>query len=350
MNIPVDITFHPSWWHKNAGTCFNKEFFYNADYRVEADIKMRQVLFDKFGDMGLGENNPLPRPILGSDLIASGFLHSELLGCEVRYSDENSPEVICRNMSDEEVKELRVPNLDTCELWQKIQEQIDYLIGKYGYVEPNINLMGIQNIALDLRGAELFIDYHENPELAHYLLGVCTELSLEIGKRFILLSKEVSGGVTAIINKTVPEVYLTSNCSVEMVSLETYNRYLLPYDSRLAEAFKPFGIHHCGKTMEHVVDGYKLVKNLAFAEAGAYSDLACVRKQLPEVFLNARYSPVKLKAVETQELKADICKILEDGKPLDKLSISCVGIDDSVSDEQIRSFLSICKEVNRSME
>lgn len=59
MSIPVDITFHPYWWHKNAGTCFNKEFFYNADYRVEADIKMRQVLFEKFGDLEDWRKQPL---------------------------------------------------------------------------------------------------------------------------------------------------------------------------------------------------------------------------------------------------------------------------------------------------
>jgi hypothetical protein len=344
MSIPVDITFHPSWWHKNAGICFNKEFFYNSEYRIEADLKMRQVLFDKFGDLGIGENNPAPRPIIGSDLIASGFLHSELLGCEVHYSDKNPPEVLCRNMSEEEIWDLKVPKLDTCSLWQRIQEQTDYLIRKYGYVEPNINLMGIQNIALDLRGSELFIDYHVNPELAHHLLGLCTEISIEIGRRLCGYSRKLSGGVTAIVQKTVPEVYVTSNCTVEMISLDTYTQFLLPCDKRLAEVFKSFGIHHCGKSMEHVVDGYKLAGELAFAEAGAYSDIAYVRKQLPDVYLNARYSPVKLKDVEPEELKYDICKMLEDGRPMEKLSISCVGIDESVSDRQVHSFLSICRD------
>jgi len=345
MGIIRDVVFHPQWWYKNAGVCFNKEFFYNADYRIEADIKMRKVLYEKFGDLGLGEKDPKPRPILGSDLLASGFLYSELLGCEVRYSDENPPEVICSNLTDEQVLKLEAPDLDKSELWGKIQSQIDYLQKRFGYVESCINLMGIQNIAMDLRGQNLFIDYYTNPELAHHLLDVCTSLSVDIGKRLKAVSKNLSAGVTSIVKQVLPDVYLTSNCSVEMVSLEIYNDFLLKYDNILAENFKPFGIHHCGKTMEHVVDGYAKVKDLSFAEVGAFSDIGYVRKRLPGILLNARYSPVKLMDVSREELKSDIVKIVEEAKPLELLSISCVGIDSSVPDSQIRDFLSVCDEI-----
>lgn len=341
--IPVDITFHPSWWHDRAGICFNRDFFYNADYRLEADVLMRKVLFEKFGDSGIGEKNPEPRPIVGSDLIASGYLHSEILGCEVRYSDENPPEVLCKNMTDEEAENLDVPNLDESLAWRRIESQLDYLYEKYGYVETSVNLMGIQNIALDLRGSELFIDYHANPELAHHLLEVCAKLSIAIGKRLKRFSDRLSAGVTAIVRQSVPDVYLTSNCSVEMVSLDIYKSFLLKYDNMLAEEFTTFGVHHCGQSMEHVVDGYKLVKNLKFAEVGAFSDLAYVRRQLPNIHLNARYSPVRIKDSTPDEMKADIEKIFEDGRPHELLSISCVGIDSGVSDEQIRRFLALCK-------
>jgi hypothetical protein len=348
MGIPHDVTFHPKWWHNNAGVSFNKDFFYNTNYRIEADICMRKVLYEKFGDFGLGEKEPSPRPILGSDLIASGFLHSELLGCNVRYSDDNPPEVLCRNMKEEDALRLEVPDLDKSELWQMVQKQIDWLLAEYGTVYSCINLMGVQNIALDLRGSELYIDYYSNPEVAHHLLKVCTELSIEVGKRLGKVSRTVSTGVTSIVGKTVPDVYLTSNCSVEMVSLRKYRDFLLPYDNRLAECFPVFGIHHCGKTMEHVVDGYREVKNLKFAEAGAFSDVGQVRKKLPEVFLNARYSPVKLKEAPFKEIREDIAAIVQAGAPLNLLSISCVGIDDTVPDEQVRNFLMVCGDIGKA--
>lgn len=347
MGIPFDITFHPKWWHKNAGVSFNKDFFYNADYRIEADIRMRKVLNEKFGEFGLGNKEPSPRPILGSDLIASGFLHSELLGCDVRYSDDNPPEVICRNLDEEGVLKLRVPDLDSSALWQRIQTQIDALLAEFGTVYSCINLMGVQNIALDLRGSELFLDYYANPEVAHHLLSISTGLSIEVGKRLGKVSKILSTGVTSIVGKTVPEVYLTSNCSVDLISLRNYRDFLLPYDNQLAEQFPVFGIHHCGKTMEHVVKGYREVKNLKFAEVGAFSDIDQVRKILPEVYLNARYSPVRLKSVSLEELRQDITAMVQAGAPTNLLSLSCVGIDDSVPDEQIRNYLSVCRDVEK---
>lgn len=350
-SIPLDVTFHPKWWHKNTGILFNRGFFFdNPHYRVEADMKMRRTLYERFGDLGLGEENPDPRPIIGSDLLAIGYLHSEILGCEIRYSDDNSPEVICKHMTNEEVEALEVPDLDKSEAWGVIQKQIEELQNKYGDVVPYVNLMGVQNIALDVRGSEVFIDYFTEPELANKLLRVCTELSIEVGRRLKKLSKEISGGVTGIVRQTVPDVYLTSNCTVEMISLDNYKEFLLKYDNIIAKEFAPFGIHHCGATMEHVVDGYMLVDNLAFAEVGAYSDLAYVRQKLPNIHLNTRYSPVKLKDVSYEEMKKDIGKILIDGKPVKYLSISCVGIDDNVSDHQVRNFIRCCQELSENID
>ena len=40
-----DITFHPSWWHKNAGVDFTQEFFDDPRYRIECDVSMRKTLY-----------------------------------------------------------------------------------------------------------------------------------------------------------------------------------------------------------------------------------------------------------------------------------------------------------------
>ncbi len=248
-------------------------------------------------------------------------------------------------MSDEEVKNLDYIDIEKNPLWQQVEKSIVELLEKYGYVEPCINLMGIQNIALDLRGQELYIDYYENPELARKLLDVCTHLSIDIGKRLYEVSDTVSAGVTGILRKTIPGIYLTSNCSVDMVSLEIYKEFLLPCDKALAEAFPEFGIHHCGKSMEHVVEGYREVQNLKFTEVGAFSDVKKVREVLPDVFLNLRYSPVRLKNATFEELKNDVVKMARDGYVEGLVSISCVGIGDDVPDEKVRDFLKVVSSI-----
>lgn len=344
--MKYDITFHPSWWHEYAGVNFTQEFFDDPEYRMECDIRMRKTLYEHFGEYGIGEKDPQKRPLLGTDLLAAGYLLSEIMGCGIRYEPDNSPQVICRNLDEDSIGDIKAPDLDSNEVWGRTQKQIDYLKSNYGHVETYINLMGIQNIAMDLMGQEIMLAYYTAPEEVDVLLAEITKLSIDVGKRFKALSNDISGGVTAIVRQTKPETYLTSNCSVEMISNELYEKFLLKYDQQLADAFGSFAVHHCGKSMEHVVDGYSKIRGLDFAEVGAFSDLKTVRAKLPGVFLNARYSPVRLMKATDSEIHEEVEALARDGQENGQnISISCVGIDKNVPDAQIISFLDACRGV-----
>lgn len=344
--LKYDITFHPSWWHKNAGINFTQEFFDDPEYRMDCDIKMRRTLYEHFGEYGIGEKNPKRRPLLGTDLLAAGYLLSEIMGCQIIYEEDNSPQVVCMNLDEEEIADVKAPDLDMSEVWGRTQKQIDYLLEHYDHVETYVNLMGIQNIAMDLMGQDALLAYYTAPDEMEGLLSEITKLSIDVGKRFKALSNDISGGVTAIIRQTVPEAYLTSNCSVEMVSNDLYEKFLLRCDQQLADAFKPFAVHHCGRTMEHVVEGYSKIRGMTFAEVGAFSDLKTVRAKLPGVFLNARYSPVRLMAATDEEIHSEVEALARDGRENgENLSISCVGIDKNMPDKQILSFLDACSRL-----
>lgn len=342
--MKYDVTFHPSWWHKNVGIDFTQDFFDDPEYRMDCDVRMRRALYDHFGAYGLGEKDPQKRPLLGTDLLATGYLHSQIMGCDIIYQADNSPQVVCKKIDAEEIAGIHAPKLEESPVWQATQKQIDYLLEKYGRVEPYVNLMGIQNIALDLLGEDIFMAYYDEEEEVSRLLGEITDLSIEIGQRFRRLSDDISGGVTAIVRQTVPECYLTSNCSVEMVSNAQYEEFLLQWDQKLADAFGSFGIHHCGQSMEHVVEGYAKVRGLTFAEVGAGSDIAAVRAALPDIHLNARVSPVSLMTMDDRQIEELVRSLYENGKAADgeKISISCVGIDKDVTDERICAFLKAC--------
>lgn len=344
--MKYDITFHPSWWHKNAGICFTRDFFDDPEYRMDCDVRMRKELFERFGAYGIGEKNPQKRPLLGTDLLAAGYLYSELMGCEIVYQEDNSPQVVCRNLDEDDMEEIALPKLSESPVWQRTAGQITYLKEKYGHVEPYVNLMGIQNIAMDLCGQNVLMAYYSAPEEVEKLLGKITELSIQVGRELRKCSADISGGVTSVVRKVQPECYLTSNCSVEMISNELYEEFLLKHDQRLADEFGSFGVHHCGATMEHVVDGYAKLKGLTFAEAGAGSDMKAVREKLPQIWLNARYSPVELKTASAEEVETRIARLYEDGRGAEgRLSVSCVGIDGSVTDAQVENFLRGAKKI-----
>ena len=345
MRSNVDVTFHPSWWHRRADVDFDERFFFDAPWRVEVDRAMRRTLYDLFGEYGLGEKDPAPRPILFSDLIASGFLYSQLLGCEVKFAPDDAPQVLCAELSDEAALALKAPDLDSSPLWRRVQDQIDYLSDRFGGVQSAINLQGIQNIALDLRGQQLFIDYYDDEGIAHTLLKAAADLSLDIGRRLYAVSDVVSGGVTSIVKQARPRVYLTSNCSVTMISNAMYCEHLLPYDTMLAEAFPDFGIHHCGGNMETVIEGYLRVPNLRFLEIGAGSDLEKVAEALrahgrDDIISCVRYSPSKLRDASSETVRGDTERAIRAFGSDRTLCFSCVGIDADVPDAQAKAYLS----------
>ena len=339
----VDVTFHPSWWNRHAGIEFDEKFFFDPVYRMDADVKMRRKLFEYFGQYGIGEENPQPRPILFSDLLACGFLYSQLLGCEVEFSKADAPRVVPANFTEEDVRALKCPDLDSHPLWQKVQSQIDFFMKEFGTVESAINLMGIQNIALDLRGEELFIDYYDEPEMAGQFLSLITDLSIDIGRRLYAVSPVVSGGVTSIIKQVAPSVYLTSNCSVTMLSDAQYREHLLPHDIRLAKAFPCFGIHHCGSNTENNIGGYLEVPSLRFLEIGAGSDLEKVAKAIGErdIISCIRYSPVALKSDTPDQMKEKTQSAIAAFGGDGKLCFSCVGIDAETDTQKVIDYLRV---------
>lgn len=305
---------------------------------------MRRFLYECFGAYGLGEKRPAARPLLGTDLLACGYLHSEILGCPIRYGECNSPEVQCAKLSAEEVKSLQeVPDLNKALPWQRMQRQIDAMTNKYGYFLPYVNLMGVQNIAMDLRGEELFFDYIDDEALARHLLGIAREACVAVGKRLRRGRGGCSAGVTAIVAQTTPEVYLTSNCSVDMISAKLYDEILYAQDAALAQVLGPFGIHHCGGNMERFVASYARVPDLRFVEIGAGSDVKACADALPNVFLNLRYSPVALVTDEAQALAEKVRVLCEPVRGREDVSVSCVGIDAQVPPEKVEAFLAACR-------
>lgn len=344
MNRRFDVVFHPRWWNCNAGIDFGEAFWYDAKTRMAADVRMRAALYEHFGRFGLGEQEPAPRPLVGSDLLACGWLGQAILGCEIRFSQADPPQVICAELDEDAAMALRKPDLDADPVWLAVQGQLDELSARFGRVETHLNLVGVLNVAMDLRGQEIFLDFlDEDSPVAAHLLQVSCETLLEIGRRLRRYSPHLSAGVTSIMGLVAPEVYLTSNCTVEMVSQELYERHLLPYDKRLAEAFAPFGVHHCGQTMEHVIGGYNKLPNLRFVEVGAGSDLRAVAEALPpDSLINARYSPVALQSDSAAAIDARVAEIAKI-VPGKRLSVSCVGIDDGVPDAKITAFLEACR-------
>ena len=121
----------------------------------------------------------------------------------------------------------------------KILSMMDTLEEQYGYVEGDINWSGLLNTALDLRGQTFMMDYFTNPDLVKHLLDVILETIIQTVNLIKRRTKSSSVAVNRIVGVTNPNVNLHSNCSVTMISKETYEEFHLPYEIKLADALRP---------------------------------------------------------------------------------------------------------------
>jgi hypothetical protein len=232
--LPVGIVFPPSWWHRHYGLTFDESFFFDPAKRVESERQMRAALHARFGDVGLGEADATPRPVIGPVHLAAGFLPSAVLGCEIRFFDGASPEVLPANLTDGQVMALEAPDLETNPAFRKLIGLMDALEAQFGALEGDVNWEGVQNVTLNLRGQQLFLDYYDNPPLARHLLEVSARTLAAMTAYVRRRSGSTSVAVNRIVGAVDPRVNLHSNCTVAMISAATYHEYLLSHDQQLA--------------------------------------------------------------------------------------------------------------------
>jgi hypothetical protein len=345
--LPVEVVFHPSWWHRRYGLDFDESFFFDPVRRVESERVMRSALHDRFGDLGLGEANALPRPVIGPVNIAAGWLPSAVLGCEIRFHADASPDVIPANWPDEKILALFAPDLEANPVFSRLIAMMDTLQAGYGSLEGDVNWEGLQNVALNLRGSQLFLDYTENPQLARHLLDVVCATLIAIATYVRGRTGSTSIAVNRIVGAVKPCVSLHPNCSIQMISPRMFHNFLLEYEQKMAHALSPYGIHHCGNDMHKVAREYAQIEGAEFFDVGWGSDVDACRAALPKAFFSLRLSPIRVATLTPEQVAADAEGLLRAAGPLEQAALCCINLDDTTPDENVRAIFRVAEKYRR---
>jgi hypothetical protein len=340
--LPVDVVFHPNWWCKHYGLTFDRDFFYDPRRRVWQEQRMRQLLYERFGDLGLGQKDAPRRPIVGPILMGSGYIVQEILGCEINYQEDGNPWVIPQNLSAAEVRALQVPaDFENTPSMQQLVSLMDSLESEFGYLQGDVPLHSIVNVAIDLRGQEYFIDLIQQPELAAHLHRVIAQTIYEVGRRV----KARTGNVAISINRTIasfdPGIFTIPNCSLQMISPKMYEQHLLEYDIWLGERLPPLGFHHCGNNA-HLFAPLYAQAGAVYLDVGYGSDIPACRAALPQAWLSLRLNPVKMLTASAVETATETERLLEaHGEPWDRVGVCCINMDYGTSDEAVRAMFEV---------
>jgi len=330
--LPVDIVFHPSWWYKHTGITFDQDFFYHPLKRVEAEQRMEKELFERFGQFGLGKNRDRQLPVIGAVHNAAGCLLSEMLGCRIEYGADTAPQVIRNGEQDQVIEADRAFRSDA---YKRLQNLMDRLKKRYGYLTGDINWGGILNIALDIEGEKIFTDLFENPgeasrqfiEISRVIEKFVTGIAAETGTTSLSVNRNV-------INIKEP-VFLHSECSHTMISTDQYAEFLLPVDLEWSKKFRPFGIHYCGRDPHRYAEVFSKISNLDFLDVGWGGNLKILRAHLPNTFLNIRLDAVNLNNYSEDELEKTITDLVNDSSNPFLTGVCCINMDDKIEDEKI---------------
>ena len=334
VSLPVEVVFHPSWWHKHAGVDFDEGFFYDPRRRVQDERRMEQVLHERFGDLGLGEDRDRDLPVLGPVHNAAGYLLSEMIGCRVEYQTDAPPQVIPARRQD---LELDVEAAFASPAFLKLKRLVDDLKGHHGRVVGDVNWGGILNLALDFRGQDIFLDLLDRPEPVRVFFSRIAEII----DRFTSSIESETGTTSISVNRLVRHlpgpVFLHSECALTMISVEHYRSFLMPFDRAWSLRRRPFGIHYCGPDAHRFADVFAELPHLDFLDVGWGGDLGLLREKLPGTFLNIRLSPVEIVDQSIEDIRRSIeTRVAASGDPA-LIGVCCINMDDRVTDDRVRA-------------
>lgn len=328
-----EVGFNPSWFHKYCGIDFSEKWHNDVEFRMKSHETMRNEIKKRFPDYNIGgvlNNEPFD---LLTGIYGIGVIDS-LFGRDLHYYNDKWPVPDNRPLTDDEVKNLEVPDLTQNKFFMSIFDQIEKIFKLTGSVRGFLNWQGNLNTAFRLRGESIFLDLIDNPEIVNSLFTVISDTYLQGVKLLYEKQREYN------IDYNFATV---ANCTVNMVGPELYEKCLLPYDAKIAREFPVISIHNCAWTVTPYIDLYSRIPNVAYIDMGIESDLNKAHIVFPHARRNCLYKSIDLKNKTKEEIRKDFEYIAESLAPCD---VGLPDIEYDVPDDKIMFAIDLCKELS----
>jgi hypothetical protein len=327
-----EFGFTPAWYRQHLDIDFGERWHTDVDYRRETVIAMRAELQRRFPLTTVGGIDRPPRPLDLLTGVFGGTPGAALFGFPIRYAADNWPTVEPRHLSVGQMLDLKAPDLDTNPFFRGLLLQVERIVELEGCCEGFINWQGVLNVAQRLRGQDIFVDLYEAPESSQHLFEVIATVIIDATQR--LRQRQRDSGVDY-------RFVTVSNCSVNMISPQQYEEFLLPLDLRIAQAFDTIGIHNCAWRATPYLEAYASIPNLGYVDMGLDSDLHQARELMPQARRAIMYTPMDLANKSPASLRADFARIARDYAPCD---IVIADIEAGTPDQKVLFAAELCRE------
>jgi Uroporphyrinogen decarboxylase (URO-D) len=220
---------------------------------------------------------PYLMPWFGTGVIASAF------GCQIEFPPKQDPAVNPRHYPVQtagDVRKLRIPNPETDGLMPKVLEFLCYMKQNSFLPVGITDFQGPLTTANQLMGYDKLIYLMEDePLLMHELMDKVTEALIQWVKK----QKEVIGEpLTECFSDQ--QVYIGKHAGVwfsdddaVLMSPRTYQDFVVPYNSRILQAFGGGCIHYCGNAT-HQAENFLRTEGLVAINNYTLYDIRAFRK------------------------------------------------------------------------
>lgn len=194
---------------------------------------------------------PYLMPWFGTIVAASAF------GCQIEFYPKADPAANPRYypvQKPEDVKKLRVPDPAKDGLMPRVLEFLRYMKANSFLPVGYTDFQGPLTTANQLLGYDKLIYLmFDHPKLMHELMDIVTE-------SLILWVKTQKAIIGEPLNECISDqqVYTGKNAGVwfsdddaVLMSPDTYREFVVPYNSRVLQAFGGGCIHYCGNATHH---------------------------------------------------------------------------------------------------
>ena len=321
-------TFSEAWFHQNYGMTFGEKYCSDPIFRTEQDREARRLLYERFGQAGIGKEDPAPHPHL--EVCGHRFLPG-LFGCEIVFQDDQAPSYHHLPVaSAAEIAAIPRPDLVTNRWANEFRRQGAILFDKYGSTDATINYGGPLNGAVAILGNEGLLYLSESPEVMTGFMQMLADVCVETYDTLtVAFDPKMAGGRQLFIG----------NCPVMMISPLTYAQAVLPADLHYRQKIQRLGLHHCG-VMDKYLGAYQNLQPVEFIEVGWGSDVAAVHQAFPDAKLDLMINIYDLQNMSRPQVRELMVKMVRDvGSRACLRDVWVADIGPEVPDEAILDFV-----------
>jgi hypothetical protein len=341
----IEITFSPAWWTAKYGMDFSSaRAWQDPILSTERDQEQRRLLFERFGEVGLGDIDPLPNPLVGVE-FGHRFM-SAFWDCEVIYLPGQWPHATPLPDAESRMRKLTVPDVDDSQAVQLARKNARILDDRYGKVQSAVNFGGPLNNAVSVLGEAAFTACADEPALAQRVLYQMGEAVLRVHDLFESPINQIPTGSVRQKNWGI------GNCPVSQISPRMYQDVVLPVDTWYRDNFagSEFSLHHCG-VFHPYAEAY-LALHPTDIDVGPGSDLRLTRQSYPDARISAYFDPVEFPSFSQERIDQVVMEMIEavkfggdstnEAQAIEKFTyIRAIEVGPELSDQSVRDMMTV---------